>query len=269
VIVIDLEAYAPPNKINDEQRRHHKIWEFAASNMSGTFEFTRIIRADEGLSESDEMSLYPWKNARARGISLKDNSLDTFDVVWSEFVAHLNSLDINPVFIAHNGFKHDFRVLKTEFQRYWSAVPDLKILDSILLFERIFNSNSYAMEELYQSTFGGKLPRSHEAISDVRGLVKLLSVFIGHMAYDYKGFSKDCVALSHSLVLLGSSSTPTSATSESSSGSISSSSKKKYPSPERCPACGDGKLTERLNRWDETWFLGCSNFPDCEYTKNL
>jgi ssDNA-binding Zn-finger/Zn-ribbon topoisomerase 1 len=39
---------------------------------------------------------------------------------------------------------------------------------------------------------------------------------------------------------------------------------------EACPTCGDtmlaGKLIERVNSKKRTRFLGCTNFPACDYT---
>jgi DNA topoisomerase-1 len=36
---------------------------------------------------------------------------------------------------------------------------------------------------------------------------------------------------------------------------------------EKCPKCGTGELKERISR--HGFFLGCSNYPDCDYTRDL
>ena len=36
---------------------------------------------------------------------------------------------------------------------------------------------------------------------------------------------------------------------------------------EGCPDCTDGYLVERVNGNTKNTFLGCSEWPDCEYTK--
>ena len=39
------------------------------------------------------------------------------------------------------------------------------------------------------------------------------------------------------------------------------------PATEKCPKCTDGYLLERVNGTTKNTFLGCSEFPDCEFTK--
>ena len=36
---------------------------------------------------------------------------------------------------------------------------------------------------------------------------------------------------------------------------------------EKCPKCGTGELKERISR--HGFFLGCSNYPDCDYTRDI
>ena len=36
---------------------------------------------------------------------------------------------------------------------------------------------------------------------------------------------------------------------------------------EKCPKCGTGELKERISR--HGFFLGCSNYPDCDYTRDM
>jgi DNA topoisomerase-1 len=38
-------------------------------------------------------------------------------------------------------------------------------------------------------------------------------------------------------------------------------------SPRACPACGDGKLSLKLGKFGA--FIGCSNYPECRYTRQL
>ena len=37
--------------------------------------------------------------------------------------------------------------------------------------------------------------------------------------------------------------------------------------PRVCPACGNGRLGLKLGRYGS--FIGCSNYPDCQYTRRL
>lgn len=39
------------------------------------------------------------------------------------------------------------------------------------------------------------------------------------------------------------------------------------PVGEECPDCTDGHLVERVNSKTKNTFLGCSEWPDCKYTK--
>jgi DNA topoisomerase-1 len=39
------------------------------------------------------------------------------------------------------------------------------------------------------------------------------------------------------------------------------------PTGEKCPKCGEGELMERISR--HGFFLGCSRYPDCDYTRDL
>jgi DNA topoisomerase-1 len=39
------------------------------------------------------------------------------------------------------------------------------------------------------------------------------------------------------------------------------------PTGEKCPKCGTGELRERISR--HGFFLGCSRYPDCDYTRDL
>ncbi|HVB33363.1 MAG TPA: type I DNA topoisomerase [Patescibacteria group bacterium] len=39
------------------------------------------------------------------------------------------------------------------------------------------------------------------------------------------------------------------------------------PTGEKCPKCGEGELRERISR--HGFFLGCSRYPDCDYTRDL
>ena len=39
------------------------------------------------------------------------------------------------------------------------------------------------------------------------------------------------------------------------------------PTGEKCPKCGEGELLERISR--HGFFLGCSRYPDCDYTRDL
>jgi ssDNA-binding Zn-finger/Zn-ribbon topoisomerase 1 len=36
-----------------------------------------------------------------------------------------------------------------------------------------------------------------------------------------------------------------------------------------CPKCGKGYLTARINKKDDSKFLGCTRFPLCKYTQKL
>jgi ssDNA-binding Zn-finger/Zn-ribbon topoisomerase 1 len=38
-------------------------------------------------------------------------------------------------------------------------------------------------------------------------------------------------------------------------------------SGEACPDCKNGYLVERINSYTNNTFLGCSEWPECEYTK--
>ena len=37
--------------------------------------------------------------------------------------------------------------------------------------------------------------------------------------------------------------------------------------PRRCPSCGNGRLTLKLGKYGA--FIGCSNYPECRYTRPL
>src|SRR6201995_4169429 len=39
------------------------------------------------------------------------------------------------------------------------------------------------------------------------------------------------------------------------------------PDPRACPACGSGRLGLKLGRYGS--FIGCSNYPNCQYTRRL
>jgi DNA topoisomerase I len=39
------------------------------------------------------------------------------------------------------------------------------------------------------------------------------------------------------------------------------------PTGEKCPKCGEGELRERISR--HGFFLGCSRYPECDYTRDL
>ena len=39
------------------------------------------------------------------------------------------------------------------------------------------------------------------------------------------------------------------------------------PVGEECPDCTDGYLVERVNSNTKNTFIGCSEWPDCEFTK--
>ena len=39
------------------------------------------------------------------------------------------------------------------------------------------------------------------------------------------------------------------------------------PTGEKCEKCGQGELLERISR--HGFFLGCSRYPDCDYTRDL
>jgi len=39
------------------------------------------------------------------------------------------------------------------------------------------------------------------------------------------------------------------------------------PTGEKCPKCGEGELLERISR--HGFFLGCSRYPECDYTRDL
>ena len=36
-----------------------------------------------------------------------------------------------------------------------------------------------------------------------------------------------------------------------------------------CPECSDGKLEIRRNHQQETWFYGCTNYPQCRHTASV
>ena len=36
-----------------------------------------------------------------------------------------------------------------------------------------------------------------------------------------------------------------------------------------CPECDDGTLVERQNYKTQESFLGCTNYPDCDYTEDF
>ena len=42
---------------------------------------------------------------------------------------------------------------------------------------------------------------------------------------------------------------------------------KENPDPRKCPTCGTGKLSLKLGKFGA--FIGCSNYPDCKYTRPL
>src|SRR5690606_22976592 len=37
--------------------------------------------------------------------------------------------------------------------------------------------------------------------------------------------------------------------------------------PRACPSCGDGRLSLKLGKYGA--FIGCSNYPDCRFTRQL
>lgn len=39
------------------------------------------------------------------------------------------------------------------------------------------------------------------------------------------------------------------------------------PIGEKCPDCTDGYLVERINSNTKNTFIGCSEWPDCKFTK--
>jgi len=39
------------------------------------------------------------------------------------------------------------------------------------------------------------------------------------------------------------------------------------PATEKCSDCREGYLVERVNSKTKNTFLGCSEFPDCKFTK--
>lgn len=42
-----------------------------------------------------------------------------------------------------------------------------------------------------------------------------------------------------------------------------------YTEGDDCPDCDDGKLVKRLNRGTGEDFLGCSNYPKCEFSQSI
>ena len=174
LLVVDLETAWMENTKHLEDRSGHHIIEIAVQNLTGSFSFRSAVRPTLVAS----LDGYPDRRRPELRQEVNRHTTPTFGSVWQQFLDEVYQRFPNHriLLVAHNGFRHDFVIIRNELQVYpWSTniLSAWIIADSLILF-RTYDPNqiSYELGPLFKAIFGEDMENKHHAVGDVKSLRK-------------------------------------------------------------------------------------------------
>lgn len=153
--------------------RYHRIVQFAAATMDGKSEFNHLVHIDEHI---------PAQSTAIHGISNADLAgEESFGDVWDRFEQWMPAN--TSMLVAHNMHGFDGKILRLELVRSGRVdrLDRFTLADSLLGARSALQADAdpclqpFSLGALYQRCTGYMFDGAHDALADVRALIKILS----------------------------------------------------------------------------------------------